>query len=69
MKKLYILLFIAIAAVSYGQKKVKLDDLQVDVYYRSSGNITQNNVIQGHYLLYAIDKPKKKMQVSFFSEA
>ncbi len=62
MKKLYILLFIAIAAVSYGQKKVKLDDLQVDVYYRSSGNITQNNVFQGHYLLYAIDKPKKKMQ-------
>jgi hypothetical protein len=62
MKKLYIILFIAIAAVTYGQKKVKLDDLQVDVYYRSSGNITQNNVFQGHYLLYAIDKPKKKMQ-------
>lgn len=62
MKKLFILLLVAFATVIYGQKKVKLDDLQVDVYYRSSGNITQNNIFQGHYLLYAVDKPKKKMQ-------
>lgn len=62
MKKLYFLFFIAMASTLLSQKKIKLDDLEVDHYYRSSGNITQNNVLQGHYFFYAVDKPKKKIQ-------